>query len=73
VPFSQSRVPATERVSLPGVPELVWALLSPERSVLDAIRLRDAEFSCKTTDERIDYYLSYFRFLEKYGYLEEVE
>ncbi len=73
MPFSQARVPSSERVSWPDIPELVWALLSPERSVLDAIRLRDAAHSCHTSDENIKYYLSYFEFLTKYGYLEEVK
>jgi hypothetical protein len=40
---------------------------------LDAIRLRDAVHSTHTPDEKIRYLLSYFRFLEKYGYLEEVK
>ena len=39
--------------------------------MLDAIRLRDAVHSTCTSDEQIRYYLSYFRFLAKYGYLEE--
>ena len=73
MPFSQARVPASERVSWPDIPELIWALLSPERSVLEAIRLHDGAFSRTTKDETIQYYLSYFRFLEKYGYLEEVK
>jgi len=73
MPFSQSRVPAAERVSWPDIPELIWALLSPERSVLDAIRLQDAALSNTTPDEKIEYYLSYFRFLAKYGYIEEVK
>jgi len=72
MPFSQAKVPSDQRVSWPNIPELVWALLSPERSVLDAIRLHDAASSRTTSDENIRYYLSYFRFLEKYGYLEEV-
>lgn len=72
IPFSQVRVPANERVSWPGSPELIWALLSPERSVLDAIRLQDAAWDVTTSDEKIDYYLSYFSFLENYGYLAEV-
>lgn len=71
MPFSQARVPASERVSWPDIPELIWALLSPDRTVLDAIRLQDAAFSIQTPDDKIDYYLSYFRFLAKYGYLEE--
>lgn len=73
MPFSQVRVPSEERVSWPNIPELIWALLSPERSVLDAVRLHDAALECTTTDEQIDYYLSYFHFLVKYGYLEEVQ
>jgi len=73
IPFSQARVPAKERVSWPGSPELVWALLSAERTVLDAIRLADAAFDITTSDETIDYYLSYFEFLEKYGYLKKVK
>ena len=73
VPFCQARVPAEERTCWPDVPELVWALLSPDRSVLEAIRLRDAVHSAHTSDEKIRYLLSYFRFLEKYGYLEEVK
>lgn len=73
MPFSQALVPAAERVSWPDIPELIWALLSPERSVLDAIRLQDAAFSCTTSEERIDYYLEYFRFLERYGYVKIVE
>ncbi len=72
IPFSQVRVPAAERVSWPDAPELVWALLSPERSVLDAVRLQDAALSVHTPDERIDACLSYFRYLAVYGYLEEV-
>lgn len=72
VPFSQVRVPSHLRVSWPDVPELIWALLEPERSVLDAIRLRDAASSHTTTDEKIRYYLDYFRFLEAFGYLERV-
>ena len=73
MPFSQARIPAQERVTWSDIPELIWALLSPERSVLDAIRLRDAVHSDCTSDEKIRYYLSYFRFLAKYGYLEEVQ
>ncbi len=73
VPFSQARVPVGERVSWPDIPELIWALLSPERSVLEAIRLHDGAFSRTTKDETIQYYLSYFSFLTKYGYLEEVK
>lgn len=73
MPFSQARIPAEERVCWGEIPEMIWALLSPERSVLDAIRLRDAVHSACTPDEKIRYYLSYFRFLEKYGYLEEVK
>ena len=73
MPFSQARVPVGERVSWHDIPELIWAMLSPECSVLDAVRLHDAVLSCKSTDEQIEYYLSYFRFLEKYGYLEEVK
>lgn len=73
MPFSQVHVPAQERVSWPDIPELIWALLSPERSVLDAIRLQDAALSVTTTDERMEYYLKYFDFLEKYGYLEKVK
>ena len=73
MPFSQVRVPSEERYPWTGIPELIWALLSPERSVLDAVRLHDAVLERNTTDEQIDYYLSYFRFLVKYGYLEEVK
>lgn len=73
IPFSQANIPAEERVSWPGSPELVWALLSPEQTVLDAIRLQDAAWNIVTSDEKIDYYLSYFSFLEKYGYLERVK
>lgn len=73
IPFSQARVPVSERVSWPMASELMWALLSPERSVLDAIRLQDAALSCNTSDEMIVSHLSYFSFLAKYGYLEEVE
>ncbi|MBR5507565.1 MAG: hypothetical protein IKV88_05915, partial [Clostridia bacterium] len=42
MPFSQARIPEKERTSWPESPELIWALLSPERTVLDAIRLQDA-------------------------------
>lgn len=73
MPFSQARVPASHRVAWSDIPELIWALLSPERSVLDAIRLQDAAFSCTTSDEQIDYYLSYFNFLAQFGYLDEVK
>jgi len=72
MPFSQARVPAAERISWPEAPELIWALLSPERTLLDAIRLQDAAWEITTSDETIDYYVSYFEFLEKYGYIEEV-
>jgi len=73
IPFSQARIPAEERVSWPNSPELIWALLSPERSVLDAIRLQDAAWDVTTSDEMIEYYISYFSFLEKYGYLERMK
>lgn len=73
VPFSQVRVPSAERVCWGEIPELIWALLSPKHSVLDAIRLHDAALSVTTSDENINYYLSYFEFLAKYGYLEEVK
>lgn len=73
MPFSQVRVPAAERVSWPNIPELIWGMLSETRNVLDAVRLHDAVLDCTTTDEQIEYYLSYFRFLETYGYLEEVK
>ena len=53
--------------------ELVWALLSPERSVLEAIRLFDANFTRKSSDKEIEAHLEYFRFLEKYGYVEKVK
>ncbi len=72
IPFSQARIPSEERISWPGNYELIWALLSPERTVLDAIRLREAAFSTTTDDDMIEYYMSYFAFLEKYGYLEKV-
>ena len=73
IPFSQSKIPASERVSLPTAHELVWALLSPERSVLDAIRLKDAAVYGNTSDGGINTSLAYFAFLAKYGYLEEVK
>ena len=69
MPFSQARVPRQQRRAWPDIPELIWALLSPERTVLDAIRLHDAALSRTTSDTQIDYYLSYFRFLEEHGYL----
>lgn len=72
MPFSQVKVPHDARVSWPDIPELIWAMLSPERTVLDAIRLHDGALGGRTGDEQIEYYLSYFRFLAKYGYLEEV-
>ena len=72
IPFSQAKIPAQERVSWPDSPELVWALLSPERTLLDAIRLRDAAFSEVTSDETINYYIEHFAFWEKYGYIEKV-
>ena len=73
VPFSQVCVPVKERTNFAGTSELIWALLSPERSVLDAIRLRDAIFSIRSSDDVIENLLSYFGFLEKYGYLEKVK
>lgn len=72
VPFSQARVPVGERVTWPAGYDLVWALLSPERSVLDAVRLRDAAFNASTSDEKIETYIAYFEFLEKYGYIERI-
>ena len=72
MPFSQARVPSSERVSWPNISELTWALLSPERTVLDAIRLRDAVHGTHATDEDIRYFLSYCEFLETYGYVERV-
>ena len=72
MPFSQARVPSDLRVSWPDIPELIWALLEPGRSVLDAIRLRDAVSSHPTEDRQILYYLDYFRFLARFGYLEKV-
>ncbi|MBQ7329254.1 MAG: hypothetical protein IJX01_05040 [Oscillospiraceae bacterium] len=72
MPFSFDKIPYAERVSWPAIPELIWALLSPDRSVLEAIRLHDGAFLITTSDEKIEYYLSYFRYLAKYGYLEEV-
>ena len=71
VPFSQARVPSKERVSM-SFPELAWALLSPERSVLEAIRLSDSALSTVTSDAGIDRMLECFEFLAKYGYLEKV-
>ena len=73
MPFSQAKVPVSERVSWHDIPELIWGMLSAERTVLDAVRLHDAVLTCTTSDSQIEYYLSYFRFLEKYGYLEEVK
>lgn len=72
MPFSQVHVPSQERYPWTGIPELIWALLTPERSVLEAVRIHDAVLECHTTDAQIDYYLSYFRFLVTYEYLEEV-
>lgn len=71
IPFSQVWVPGSQRVSWPDIPELIWALLEPERSVLAAIRLRDAVSSHSTQEQQIRYYLNYFRFLERFGYLEK--
>ena len=71
LPFSQVQVPENCRTSWPDIPELIWALLEPGRSVLDAIRLRDAVSSRPTADCKIPYYLAYFRFLAQYGYLEK--
>ena len=51
MPFSFDRIPYEERVSWPGIPELIWALLNPERSVLEAIRLHDGAFAVTTSDE----------------------
>lgn len=73
IPFSQARVPVGERTWQPMAYELVWALLSPERSVLEAIRLFDANFTRKSSDKEIEAHLEYFRFLEKYGYIEKVK
>ncbi len=72
IPFSQARVPASERTWQPMAYELVWALLSPERSVFEVIRLFDATFGYKTSDKDIEAHLEYFKFLEKYGYIEKV-
>jgi len=73
MPFSQVHVPADKRISTPDIPaELIWALLSPERSVLDAIRLHDAAREVTTSEKQILACLDYFAFLAKYGYLEEV-
>jgi hypothetical protein len=73
MPFSFDRIPYDERVSWPGIPELIWALLNPGRSVLEAIRLHDGAFAVTTSNEKIEYYLSYFAYLAKYGYLEEAK
>ena len=73
IPFSQAKVLASERVSLPAAHEMVWALLSPERSVLEAIRLKDAAVYGNTGDAGIETSLEYFSFLAKYGYLEAVK
>ncbi len=72
VPFSQARVPVGKRETWPAGYDLIWALLSPERTVLDAIRLRDAAFNTSSGDAAIETHLGYFAFLEKYGYLERV-
>ena len=53
--------------------ELTWALLAPGRSMLDIIRMFDAVLSYNTSDKEIEKHLEYFRFLEKYGYVEEVK
>lgn len=73
IPFSQAKIPVSERVSMPAAHELAWALLSPERSVLEAIRLKDAAVYGNTSDGGINTSLAYFAFLAKYGYLEEVK
>ena len=52
---------------------MTWALLSPERSVLDAIRLADGAFFAKTGDSEIRSCLEHFAFLARYGYLEEIK
>ena len=71
-PFSQSKVPASERKWQPMAYEITWALLSPGRSVLEMLRLFDAMFGCRTSDKDIEAHLEYFRFLEKYGYVEKI-
>lgn len=72
VPFSQARVPASERTWQPMAYEITWALLHPDRSVLEALRMFDAIFGCRTTDKDIEEHLKYFGFLEKYGYIEKI-
>ena len=73
LPFSQARVPVAERKFIEPCHEMTWGLLSPERTALDAIRLRDAAHNTRTSDEGIEKNLEYFAFLTKYGYLEEVK
>lgn len=73
LPFSQARVPVAERKFIEPSHEMVWGLLSPERTVLDAIRLKDAAHNGRTSDAVIEKTLEYFAFLAKYGYLEEVK
>lgn len=72
VPFSQVRVPSSERVWQPYAYEIIWALLRPDRSLLEALRIFDAIFGCRTTDKDIEEHFKYFGFLEKYGYIEKI-
>ncbi len=72
LPFSQARVPVAERTFIEPCHEMVWGLLSPERTVLEAIRLKDGAHNGNTSDAAIEKALKYFEFLEKYGYIERV-
>lgn len=72
LPFSQARVPVSERTFVEPCHEMVWGLLSPERTVLEAIRLKDGAHNNTTSDAAIAKALEYFEFLEKYGYIERV-
>ena len=67
LPFSQARVPVAERKFIEPSHEMAWGLLSPECTVLDAIRLRDAAHNTETSDAGIEKNLEYFAFLAKCG------
>ena len=66
-PFSLGRIPHAERHPA-RLPRIVWALLDGRRSLLECIRMADAESGRRTPVEKIAKIVSDIEYVSRYGY-----
>ena len=74
-PFDQAKVPAAERIILPG--SILYcpmaAMLSNmdgKRNMAEIVRMVEHETCARIADDRLEEYMQAFRHLAKYGYID---